>query len=341
MGCIRHRRHLIRRVSGIDKREGEKPLKRDESAQPVGAEQWVGFVEGATADEDQLVIVDDASAARIIVDHQNWEPLAAGVDYIRALHCEAAGCSPTAPVIAGHESPIVSDAVATLFAPRVRFVSTRESQFDAMMSWRAELEMDYLDDGDTPRVLVGYADFLTIRIGEHPIADLLDSVSQDAEHFAVLFDDDDVNDEVQEQFSDAMPFNRILIVTMVLVAEPLRGHDLGAWLVSEVIARMAGAIDTLVLLYPYPAVNPTGEVSELRAVNRLGEYWRRTGLEHIEAYPEFLGQSTAYTSLPQARQALSGIEDVQISVAGNQLSDEPTWWAEPRHVLGDEVMTVR
>lgn len=317
---------------------------RDEGAQQqqrlVGAKQWVGFVEGATADEDQLVIVDDAAAARIIVDHENWESLAAAVDYIRALHCEAAGCSPAAPVIAPRESPTVSDTVATLFAPRVRFVSIGQSQFDAMLRWRAELEMAYLDDGDTPQVLGGYADFLTIQIGEHSIADLLDSISQDAEHFAVLFEGADVNDAIQEQFSDAMPFNRILIVTMVLVAEPLRGHDLGAWLVSEVIARMAGAIDTLVLLYPYPAVHPTGDSIELAAVNRLAEYWRRTGMEHIEAYPEFLGQSTAYTSLPEARRALSGIADTQIPVAGNQLSDEPTWWAEPRHVLGDEVTTV-
>lgn len=314
---------------------------RDEGAQPVGAEQWVVFVEGATADADRLVIVDDAAGARIIVEHQNWAPLAAAVDYIRALHCEAAGCSPAAPVIARRESPTASDTVATLFAPRVRFVSTCESQFDAMMTWRADLEMAYLDDGDTPRVLVGCADFLTIQIGEHSIADLLDSISQDAEHFAVLFDGDNVNEAVQEQFSDAMPFNRILIVTMVLIAEPLRGQDLGAWLVSEVIARMAGAIDTLVLLYPFPAVHPTGDPNELAAVNRLAEYWRRTGMEHIEAYPEFLGQSTAYTSLPEARRALSGIEDLQISVARNQLSDEPTWWAEHRHVLGNEVTTVR
>ncbi|WP_157896329.1 hypothetical protein [Mycobacteroides chelonae] len=314
---------------------------RDEGAQPVGAEQWVGFVEGATANEDRLVIVDEASAARIVVDHQNWAPLVDAVDYIRALHCESAGCSPAGPVIDRRESPKVSDAVATLFAPRVRFVSTGESQFDAMMTWRAELEMDYLDDGDTPRVLVGYADFLTIEIGEHSIADLLDSISQDAEHFAALFDGDDVNDAVQEQFSDAMPFNRILLVTMVLVAEQLRGQDLGVWLVSEVIGRMAGAIDTLVLLYPYPAVHPTGDPIELAAVNRLAEYWRRTGMEHIEACPEFLGQSTAYTSLPEARRALSGVEELQISVAGNQLSDEPTWWAETRHVLGDEITKVR
>jgi GNAT superfamily N-acetyltransferase len=212
-----------------------------------------------------------------------------------------------------------------LLAPKVRFVSTAESQFDAMMTWRAELELAYLNEGDTPDVLAGYADFLTIRIGEHPIADLLDSLSQDAEHFAGLFDDDDVNDAVQEQFYNAMPFNRILIITMVFVADPLRGHDLGAWLVSEVIARMAGAIDTLVLLYPFPAVAQTGDASELTAVNTLAaNYWQRVGLVPIDAHPEFLGQSTAYTALPEARRALGSVEDVEISVPASQICEEQT-----------------
>jgi GNAT superfamily N-acetyltransferase len=205
----------------------------------------------------------------------------------------------------------------TLFAPKVRFASTADSQFDAMMAWRAELEMAYLDEGDTPDVLGGYADFLTIRIGEHPIADLLDSLSQDAEHFAGMFDDDDVNDAVQEQFHNAMPFNRVLIITMVFVAGPLRGHGLGAWLVSEVIARMAGAIDTLVLLYPFPAVAKTGDASELAAVNTLANYWQRVGLGPIDAHPEFLGQSTAYTALRDARRPLGSVEDVEISLLPN------------------------
>jgi hypothetical protein len=76
-----------------------------------------------------------------------------------------------------------------LLGPKVGYVSSAESQFDAMMTWRAELELTYLDEGHTPDdVLAGYADFLTIRIGEHPVADLLDSLSQDACHFAGLFE---------------------------------------------------------------------------------------------------------------------------------------------------------
>ena len=48
---------------------------------------------------------------------------------------------------------------------------------------------------------------------------------------------------MQEQWEDA-PFNRILIVTHVEIAEPLRGQDLGLWLGAEGIARMSSPIAT-------------------------------------------------------------------------------------------------
>jgi hypothetical protein len=118
----------------------------------------------------------------------------------------------------------------TLCAPTVRYASTNDSQFDPCMDWRAELWLGHLDTVDEPDVLGGYADFLTIRLGEHSIADMLDSLSQDAENFAGLFDGKYVADSVQEQFQE--PFNTVLILLTVLVAEPLRGHDLGAWLAA-------------------------------------------------------------------------------------------------------------
>lgn len=68
---------------------------------------------------------------------------------------------------------------AILYAPKVRYANTFESQFDAMMTWRAELELSYCVEDDTPDVLAGYADFLIIRVGEHPMDDLLDSLSEE------------------------------------------------------------------------------------------------------------------------------------------------------------------
>lgn len=74
-------------------------------------------------------------------------------------------------------------------------------------------------------------------------------MSQDTAHFAGLFEGEEVAQAVRDQFDDEW-FKRVLIFTLVDVAAPLRGHRLGAWLVAEVIARMASPVDSLVLLYP-------------------------------------------------------------------------------------------
>jgi hypothetical protein len=200
----------------------------------------------------------------------------------------------------------------TLFAPTVRYASTNESQFDPCMDWRAELWLAHLDIVDEPDVLGGYADFLTIRLGEHSIADMLDALSSDAENFAGLFDGKYVADSVQDQFQE--PFNTALILLTVFVAEPLRGHDLGVWLAAEVIARMASVSDTFVLLYPHPAGETPEDVSEIQAIDALNRYWRKAGLVPLDEHPGFLGQSTAYTALPAARCALQHAEDVEIRV---------------------------
>lgn len=221
---------------------------------------------------------------------------------------------------------------ATLFAPKVRFTSTGESQFDAMMTWCAELELAHLSEDDTSVVLGGYAEFLIIRVGEHPIADLLDSLSQDAENFAELFDDDDVAYSVQEQFGDS-PFNRILIITAVSIASPLRGHDLGAWLVAEVIDRMASPLDTLVLLCPHPLAKPASDAAEAAAVEALSRHWQRIGLQPVGG--GILGQATAYRYLSDARATLKAVADLQISVPTSLIREEAADMY-PRHVVIDD-----
>lgn len=219
----------------------------------------------------------------------------------------------------------------TLFRPTVRYFSTSDGQFDPMMTWRAELEMAYLDGDDLPRVRVGYAEFATIRTGEQHAAELLDGVSQDAERFGVLFDEKWVAHGVQEQF-EAMPILRVLIVTLVHLAEPVRGQDLGAWLVAEVISRMAGACDTLVLLYPVSAWEP----ADADAVNALTAYWMKIGLEPIDIERQFLGHSTAYAALSEARQALRFVDKVEVSVPVNWICTDPNPLGQNnRHMLDD------
>ena len=142
---------------------------------------------------------------------------------------------------------------------RTRRVGGAPAAGNILADWGADVVKIEPPTGDPARMfrwmlgghLRANPPFETIRLGEHSIADMLDSLSQDAENFADLFDGKYVADSVQDQFRE--PFNTALILLTVLVAEHLRGHDLGAWLAAEVIARMGSVSDTLVLLYPHPA----------------------------------------------------------------------------------------
>ena len=227
---------------------------------------------------------------------------------------------------------------AMLIRPRARYTST-DAQFGAMTRWRAELELSYLDEyGDeveeNPDVVGGCAELVVINVGQHPIADLLDALPQDTAQFVGLFEGDDVAPAVQAQFEDA-PINRILLVTLVEVAAPLRGNGLGAWIVSELVDRMASPTDTLVLLHPSPAAPQPSKSAELAARTALSQYWQRFGLAPIEHEPEILGAATAYGHLSRARAALRSLENVVLPVPQSLIRVEPP--TELRHtVTSDE-----
>jgi hypothetical protein len=249
----------------------------------------------------------EAQPERGVTTRIGAHPVGEGMMTIMAASAGGPGDQPASP------SDFPSDpAVRTLFAPRVRYASVNDSEFDPCMDWRAEMWLGHLDLAGEPDVRGGYADFLTIRLGEHPIAEMLDALSQDAENFAALFDGSDVAASVREQFPE--PVNTVLILLTVFIATPLRGHHLGAWLAAEVIARMGSPSDTLVVLYPHPAGPTPDDISPLQAIDTLNRYWRTTGLVPIEEHPAFFGQSSAYTALPAARSAVGYVADVQIPV---------------------------
>ncbi len=194
-----------------------------------------------------------------------------------------------------------------------------------MMAWRAEMELGYFDEDDDPgdatQVSGGHAEFVLVDVGADPIGELLDSLSPDAAYFSTLFEGVDVAPAVQQEFEDA-PFNRILIVTRVEVAAPLRGHGLGAWLVAELVARMASPIDTLVLLYPNLAGPHADNVTEMAGAEALWSYWQRCGLAPLEHHPQFLAAATAYTHLLRARDVLRSVGDVRIAVPASLIRRE-------------------
>ncbi|MUL61095.1 hypothetical protein B5P44_00650 [Mycobacterium sp. CBMA 213] len=224
-----------------------------------------------------------------------------------------------------------------LFRPRIRYTSTGESQVDAMMTWRADLELGYLDEygneWNSPPVVGGHAEFVIINIGQHPIADLLDSLPHNTAHFADLFEDEDVAPAVQDQFPDA-PFNRVLIVRLVEIAEPLRGNALGAWLVTELVERIASPTDTLVLLHPNPEGPEPTKTAERAAARSLTRYGKQFGLTPIKHHPEFLGAATAYGHLSRARDVLRALENTVFPVPRSVIGIESP--AEPRHTVVSE-----
>lgn len=216
-----------------------------------------------------------------------------------------------------------------LSQPEVRYRSVGGCEYDSCMEWLAELVMCHFGEdgfGDPVTIVVGELSFLTIRLNEESVWMTLDSLSSDAEMFGELFDGEYVKPEVAEQFSE-LPFNRVLILMNAQIAGPVRGHNLGAWMAAEVIARMASATDTLVLAYPHPAGPPFDGTTEEQAVQKLRRHWMQVGLTPIDDHPHVMGQSTAYAVLDAARAQL-GCEHLEVPVDlshGELRADEKAW----------------
>ncbi len=220
-----------------------------------------------------------------------------------------------------------------LSQPEVRYRSVGACEYDSCMEWLAELVMCHFGEdgfGDPATIVVGELSFLTIRLNEESVWLTLDSLSSDAEMFGELFDGDDVKSEVAEQFS-ALPFNSVLILMNARIAQPVRGHNLGAWMAAEVIARMASATDTLVLAYPHPAGPPFDGTTEQRAVQKLRRHWMQVGLTPIDEYPHVMGQSTAYAVLNAARAQLSCEHlEVPVDLGHEELRVDSEAWPASR-----------
>ncbi|WP_433664712.1 hypothetical protein ACQPW1_22730 [Nocardia sp. CA-128927] len=161
--------------------------------------------------------------------------------------------STTLAELAQQIRPTGTDSIA-LGGATVRYRSLNTSEYDPCMDWCAQLWMtvDAPEGYDDTWLCVGCVDFLTIRLGRELVgADLLDSYSQAAVEFSPLFDGVWLDDAVQQQF-DATPVNDIIIVLSAELAPPVRGHQLGAWMISEITARMLSSHDGMVLVSPVP-----------------------------------------------------------------------------------------
>ena len=186
------------------------------------------------------------------------------------------------------------------------------------ISWDAAVTLHDADadDEDADRLTVGTVTFLTARLcGDLP--ELLDAISGDAAEFAPLFDGEFVVEELQEQFESACPAG-ILLLDQAHLHPAVRGHDLGAWAVAEIVNTMTFGRDVLVLTHPSPPGGRDLPKSKLKqAQNRLARYWEKVGLVRLDAAPQLMGQSTIFNYLDEARAALAPVAEVRIEVDAN------------------------
>ncbi|WP_435592154.1 hypothetical protein [Nocardia sp. bgisy118] len=182
-----------------------------------------------------------------------------------------------------------------------------------------------MEELDGYELCCGCLDFLTIRLGRELIADnILDSYSQTAVEFAPLFDGLWLDEAVQEQF-DATLINDVVVVLDAQLALPLRGRQLGAWMLSEVAGRMLSSHDGLVVARPIPDDTDPNTHAGRMATERLTQHWRSCGLVPVTGHQEFLAQASAYTALGSARAALDRIADRDITLTADQMAR----WTEP------------
>jgi hypothetical protein len=189
------------------------------------------------------------------------------------------------------------------------------------ISWRAAVTMRDADDEDGEPLTVGTITFLTARLcGD--LLNLLDAVSGDTAEFLPLFDGGEwVVEELGEQFDSPCPAG-ILLLDQAHLNQAVRGRDLGAWAVAEVINHMTIGRDILVLTHPSPPGGQDLPAKKLRlAHNRLARYWEKVGLVRLDAAPHLMGQSTMFTALDEARADLVHVAQVSIEVDAAALAE--------------------
>lgn len=55
----------------------------------IASGQRVWFVEGAEPPDDKLLVADEETNQRVVIDHATWNPLLSAVAYFQQMHCES------------------------------------------------------------------------------------------------------------------------------------------------------------------------------------------------------------------------------------------------------------
>ncbi len=207
----------------------------------------------------------------------------------------------------------------TFCEPRIHIETHGQSRFADLTDWRAQL---HLTNADNPTIVVlaGYIDFLVARLGNGSIPAMLAATpgrgeaASDPAHFAQLFDGPELDEDIEEQFDDALCIHTVLIQD-AFVDPAFRGHRLGRWTVADVVHRMADVTNGIVAMFPHlcDLVVPTVYDDMDALYDEAYSYWQ----QHLNLEPlgdGFLGQATAFTHLENARAALEDARSAFVAI---------------------------
>ncbi|GAB4686180.1 hypothetical protein MOKP106_42750 [Mycobacterium avium subsp. hominissuis] len=176
------------------------------------------------------------------------------------------------------------------------------------VDWRGEILMSALDaHGSAPDIAVGAVEFLVLRLGDGPVAEVLALHGERAWAFEELFDGEWLASDLDENehFTAGMPISTVLLVLQAHVDPLISGSQLRAWAVAHVIHTMLPTTAGLVAMSAFGTrASAPRPARHLVSTDHLDPDWPRVGCTSIPGHPQFFGQSTAYRYLDDARIAL-------------------------------------
>ncbi len=196
-----------------------------------------------------------------------------------------------------------------------------DGDFDSTCAteWTAEITLRDMSDDEGDPLTVGGVEFITARLtGETD--DMLDAYSAETEIFRGLFDGNFLAAGVEDQF-ESCPIG-IIILKNAYLHPAVRGKNLGAWAVAEVIHHMGFA--ALFFIAGYPCPSGSRELAPKRrkqACASLARHWEKVGLRPITAQPHLMGQLGDHPDLDKSRNELAHVKDVEIEVSDAQLAE--------------------
>lgn len=186
--------------------------------------------------------------------------------------------------------------------------------------WRAELRVTALDaDSQAPDVVVGYVDFLMVRLGVQDVAEVMTYFGQAAVGFGELFEGEWLRPELDENddFTGGMPISTGLLILAASLDDALSGERrLRAWMIAEVIHTMLPTTAGLVAMRAVSGpIASRRHVRKLVSADQIDQDWPVVGCVAVPGHPSFFGQATSYRFLDDALAALADVREQTVRVA--------------------------